>query len=256
MYNPSLPSAALSPSPHSASSYCSISALRDEFEPFPFRPAGRTKLSFVSLGVEGGGKAIPESIGGEVVVRAMKRVDVEEVKRLQVRLFLSVPLSSTHLVLQDDCLPVSYPPSFYSLLLSNPSSLCLVAYSLSSPSTLLGSVSANISFPLASSLTSSSTHTPPVVYILSLAVSPAARNQGLASHLLHAVTKALLPRPVFHGFRQKATVRLHVEAGNEAAIRLYKKVGLSEKGRVRGHYRRVGGGGSGEAVEMEGLLVV
>jgi hypothetical protein len=129
MYIPSLPPAALSPPPRSASSYCSISALRDDFEPFPFRPAGRTRLSFVSLGIEGGREARPESIGGGVVVRAMKRADVEEVKRLQVRPFLSVPFSRVLTILSRMTVSL-YPTRRRSIPFSSP----ILPPSASSPS--------------------------------------------------------------------------------------------------------------------------
>ncbi|GAA5902625.1 hypothetical protein JCM6882_009336 [Rhodosporidiobolus microsporus] len=221
---------------------CSIASLRQGFDPFPLRPAQAQRLSFVTLCNKVDEKTSPESFLGELVVRPMKRADVEAVKRLQ-----------------DDHLPVSYPSSFYTVLLTTPTSLCLVAYSPSSPSTILGTISASVSFPSSSSLSSSLSPTAtapalPSIYILSLAVAPSARNQGLASHLLHAVTKALLPRPLFLGFKQRARVHLHVDAANPGAVRLYKKVGMEEKTRVRGFYRRLQSGGNGEAIEMEGVL--
>ncbi|GAA5883814.1 hypothetical protein JCM8547_007988, partial [Rhodosporidiobolus lusitaniae] len=158
------------------------------------------------LGVETSTHSVRGQALRELVVRPMKRADVERVKRLQ-----------------DDCLPIPFPLPFYTALLTNPSSLCLVAYSPSSPSTILGCVSASLS-PSPPSF-SSSTPPLPAVYILSLAITPSARNQGLASYLLHATSKALLPSPLFHGFKQRVTVKLHVDVGNEAAIQLYRKVG-------------------------------
>ncbi|GAA5999784.1 hypothetical protein JCM10207_005909 [Rhodosporidiobolus poonsookiae] len=219
---------------------CSISALRYGFTPFPVRPVARPRLSFVDLPLSpdaatpGGDSG---SFASELVVRPVKRADVERVRRLQ-----------------EDCLPVSYPPSFYSILLTNPSSLCLVAYSPSSPSTILGAVSASVDFTPDSF--SASTAALPSVYVLSLAVSPSARNRGLASHLLRAVCKALLPCPPPSPVQQRVRVKLHVESSNTAALRLYKRMGLVEKGRRRGFYRRLRNGGSGEAVEMEGVLRV
>ncbi|GAA6039457.1 hypothetical protein JCM8097_009559 [Rhodosporidiobolus ruineniae] len=217
---------------------CSVSSLRQGFQPFPLRPSPASRLSFVTLGSDEAEERSPEPFLRELVVRPMKRADVERVKRLQ-----------------DDCLPVSFPASFYTVLLTNPSSLCLVAYAPSDPSTILGTVAASISFSIACSLSSDAAALPSV-YILSLAVSPSARRQGLALHLLQAVGKALLPTPLFLGFKQRVNVKLHVEAGNAAALRLYKKIGLVEKSRRRGFYSRLQGGGNGEAVEMEGVLVV
>ncbi|GAA6039446.1 hypothetical protein JCM8097_009550 [Rhodosporidiobolus ruineniae] len=225
-------------SPLSLPESCSVSSLRQGFQPFPLRSNPVQQLSFVTLGGEEPLERLPEPFLRELVVRPMKRADVERVKRLQ-----------------DDCLPVSYPASFYTILLINPSSLCLVAYSPSDPATIVGTIAASISFPVACSLSSDAAALPSV-YILSLAVSPSARRQGLASHLLHAVSKALLPSPLFLGFKQRVQVKLHVEAGNAAALRLYKKIGLDEKGRRRGFYSRLQGGGNGEAIEMEGVLVV
>ncbi|GAA5939498.1 hypothetical protein JCM10213_009109 [Rhodosporidiobolus nylandii] len=161
--------------------------------------------------------------------------DVDEVKRLQ-----------------NDCLPTSCPPVFYTSLLTSPTSLCLLAYSPSSPSSILGCVSASVTFHFSSSTEPTS----PFIYILTLAVAPSARQQGLASHLIRAVVKALLPKPLLPWLSQKARVKLHVEATNVAARRLYRKLGLEEKARARGFYRRLKGGGSGEAIEMEGVLTV
>ncbi|BGP16686.1 Cysteine-rich protein 2-binding protein [Rhodosporidiobolus nylandii] len=177
----------------------------------------------------------PEAFLGNFVVRPMKRGDVDEVKRLQ-----------------DDCLPTSCPPVFYTSLLTSPTSLCLLAYSPSSPSSILGCISAS----LASYSSLHSEPTPPSIYIFTLAVAPSARQQGLAYHLIRAVVKALLPKSLLSWLPQKARVKLHVEATNVAARRLYRKLGLEEKARARGFYRRLQGGGSGEAIEMEGVLTV
>ncbi|GAA5883899.1 hypothetical protein JCM8547_007677, partial [Rhodosporidiobolus lusitaniae] len=64
-------------------STCSISALRDEFEPFPVRLASSQRLSFVILGVETSTHSVRGQALRELVVRPMKRADVERVKRLQ-----------------------------------------------------------------------------------------------------------------------------------------------------------------------------
>ncbi|GAA6005905.1 GNAT family N-acetyltransferase [Rhodotorula paludigena] len=218
---------------------CSLEALRSSLAlALPPQPAYQRNLEFVTLPTPD--EAPTESVAEELVVRPLRRADVDQVRQLQ-----------------DACLPVVYPPSFYTVLLTNPSSLCLVAYSPSSPSTLLGCISAHVSYP-SSSFTSSS-RTPassPTIYILSLAVARPFRQRGLASHLVRSISKALLPRPLFCGFKQRARVSLHVEVENAAARELYKRLGLQEKGRKAGFYSRLRNGGRGEAVEMEGVLEV
>jgi ribosomal-protein-alanine N-acetyltransferase len=63
----------------------------------------------------------------------------------------------------------------------------------------------------------------------SIAVRPAARGRGVAKALLGRTLAALLRK----GF---ATVSLNVRLENEAAIRLYRKLGFERVRRVNGYY--------------------
>lgn len=163
------------------------------------------------------------------------------------------------LALQDDCLPVSYPPSFYTVLLTSPTSICLLSYSSSSPSTLVGCVSAHLSYPPPCALSSRTAEPPkPSIYLLSLVVAPAARGRGLAAHLVRSACRTLLPPPPACevAVRRSVKLSLHVEATNGAALRMYRRLGLEERRRQRGFYSRLRGGGTGEAVEMAGFIEV
>ncbi|GAA6048623.1 hypothetical protein JCM3770_002062 [Rhodotorula araucariae] len=210
---------------------CSLAALRSSLAlPLRIPPRPATKLELFALVSPRKGHRSPEW-QDEVIVRQLRRADVEEVGRLQ-----------------DACLPISYPPSFYTVLLTSPTSICLIAFSPSAPSTILGSVSAHLTFPPPSSLSSRPSQSTPTVYLLTLAVAPAARSRGLAPHLVRSVCRALLP------LARTARLSLHVETENACAQRLYKRLGLAERRRQRGFYSRMRGGGKGEAVEMEGLV--
>ncbi|GAA5967671.1 hypothetical protein JCM11641_005729 [Rhodosporidiobolus odoratus] len=219
--------------PSDLPSTCSISAIRQSFHPFPVRRAAQQRLSFVASHGDRVAGGTPEDFLRELALRPMQRRDVERVKQLQ-----------------DDCLPASFPPSFYTLLLTNPSSLCLIANSPASPSTILGCISASISSTVSS--LSRSTSQSNTIHIYALAVAPSARKQGLASHLLHAISERLVPRAPISTVKRTVMVKLHVAVENERARGLYRKVGFVEKARKRGYYRK----GSGEAIEMEGRLTV
>ncbi|GAA5920512.1 hypothetical protein JCM1841_003455 [Sporobolomyces salmonicolor] len=218
---------------------CSISALRQSFQPFPMRrlPTKRSRASSTTLELV----VRPSQATGrgeKSQLRPMRRADVAQVKRLQ-----------------DACLPISYPASFYTHLLTNSASLCLLACSPSSPSALLGCISGHLTSAGDVSLSASVTPALPAIYVSSLAVDSLARHQGLATQLIRELLRRLLldssARPVFS---PRAVVSLHVESRNVNALSLYKKIGLSERRRIRGFYRR--SGGDGEAIEMQGVLAV
>ncbi|GAA5915990.1 GNAT family N-acetyltransferase [Sporobolomyces salmoneus] len=227
-FHPSLPSSS------------SINSLRRSFTPFPLRcPTPRTP-SVDSSALWLYEKPKPVSDGGGVTVRAMKSSDVPGVKQLQV-----------------ECLPLAYPQSFYTLLLTNPRSLCLLAFSPLSPSTLLGCISGHLlpythcplsSFDIDEPADALAQIELPIIYLTSLAVDLLARNQGLAFRLVQDLVAELCPAT------RTAVLQLHVEARNEAAIRLYRKLGLSETRRIRGYYKGVQGGG--DAIEMRGVVSV
>ncbi|GAA5910407.1 hypothetical protein JCM5296_000588 [Sporobolomyces johnsonii] len=217
---------------------CSISALRHSFQPFPVRrlPAKRSRTSSKPLElVVRPSPAVGRSEKPQL--RPMKRADVAQVKRLQ-----------------DGCLPVSYPASFYTHLLTNSASLCLLACSPSSPSILLGCVSGHLTSSGDLSQSSSLTPALPAIYLSSLAVDSLARHQGLATQLICELVRLLLLDGSARSVSPRTVVSLHVESRNVAAIALYKKMGLSERRRIRGFYR--GSGGDGEAIEMQGVLAV
>ncbi|BGP40572.1 Cysteine-rich protein 2-binding protein [Rhodotorula kratochvilovae] len=207
---------------------CSLAALRSSLAlPLRLPPRPPAKLEFVALA----STARSAEWQDELIVRQLKRADVERVRQLQ-----------------DACLPISYPSSFYTVLLTSPTSICLIAFSPSSPTTILGAVAAHLTIPPSSSLSSRPTQPTPTIYLLTLAVAPSARGRGLGPHLLRSACRALLP------LARTARVALHVEAENEAALRMYTRLGMREKRRQRGFYSRLRGGGKGEAVEMEGLV--
>lgn len=172
--------------------------------------------------------------------------------------------------IQAECLPLAYPASFYTLLLTKPASLCVVASTPAAPSVPLGCASGHVlpytQCPLSSTddddddddERSARTTELPMIYLTSLAVDPIARNQGLGRQLVNELVHGLLASPSASSLagrpRQRAVVQLHVEATNEAAIRLYKRLGLSETRRIRGYYK--GLRGSGDAIEMKGVLFV
>jgi ribosomal-protein-alanine N-acetyltransferase len=72
-------------------------------------------------------------------------------------------------------------------------------------------------------------HSPTRAELHSIAVAPGARGQGIAAALLRRVVLLLSRR----GFE---TVSLNVRLENEAAIRLYRKLGFQRVRRVNGYY--------------------
>lgn len=152
--------------------------------------------------------------------------------------------------IQNACLPLSYRPSFWFTLLTSPTSLCLLGVNPTT-SAILGCISARLAPSSFDSLSST-----PTVHILSLAVAPTARRTGLASTLITEVLLALLATVGGGKGRRKVQVTLHVLASNTGAQALYRRVGLVEVARKRGYYRRLQGGGDGEAVEMRGMMEV
>ncbi|GAA5874436.1 hypothetical protein JCM16303_005854 [Sporobolomyces ruberrimus] len=209
------------------------------FLPFPIRPRTPVSRSSETQDLHLLRELRPVHARREVTIRPMKGTDVALVQRLQSK-----------------CLPLSYPPSFYTLLLTNSSSLCLLAFSPVSPSTLLGCVSGHIlSYSHSSLSDDSESPSPPrelpIIYITSLAIDELARTQGIGYQLVQELIRQLLSSSS-KSSGGTAIVHLHVEAKNEAAIRLYEKVGLKESRRIKGYYRGVRGGG--DAIEMKGTV--
>lgn len=83
---------------------------------------------------------------------------------------------------------------------------------------------------------------PPEAEILTLAVAPAARRQGIGAGLVSALLSALAARGVTELF-------LEVADDNLAARALYRSFGFRETGRRRDYYARSDGGRS-DAVLM------
>ncbi|GAA5945084.1 GNAT family N-acetyltransferase [Sporobolomyces koalae] len=212
---------------------CSINSLRRSFRPFPLRPPVPTLARNPSTSGCSRRRSEPNRQRDEIVFTPMRSCDVERVQRLQ-----SV------------CLPLGYPVSFFTRLLTNPSSLCLLATTPTSRSTLLGCASGHLLSYSHCTLMDDDEEKPPtlaIVYLTSLAVDELARNQGLGSRLIRDLVARLAPTGP-----RKAVLQLHVEARNAVAIRLYERVGLKQMRRIRGHYRGVPGGG--DAIEMKGVV--
>jgi len=163
---------------------------------------------------------------------------------------------------QDTHLPISYPASFYSLLLSSAGSVCLVARAPSSdpaqpPSgPLLGCIAARTVPASTSCLASGNDPEPiPTVYLLCLAVDPSARKCGLATRMMAEAMRELLPvqGAGCDATRRRCKVVLHVSKTNAAARRAYEKWGLVGGRESRCHYVRLSGD-AGVAVEYTGEL--
>ncbi|GAA6023568.1 hypothetical protein JCM11491_005347 [Sporobolomyces phaffii] len=226
---------------------CSITSLRQSFHPFPLRPATPSTPLRRSEELEVLRERKPPSERQDISMRAMRGNDVAAVRRLQ-----------------SECLPLAYPSSFYTLLLTNPSSLCLLAVSPACPSSILGCISGHLLPYTHCSLADdgvaldSSTRTTelPIIYLTSLAIDCLARNQGLGFRLVHRLVTELLSSSSAKstGAGRAAVLQLHVEAKNDAAIRLYERVGLKETRRIKGYYKGIRGGG--DAIEMRGIVRV
>ncbi|BGP55873.1 Cysteine-rich protein 2-binding protein [Rhodotorula sphaerocarpa] len=115
---------------HEAS--CSIAALRSSFRPFPVR----TK----SASPPPSDKVVPAkrprtATPVRTEVRMIRRDDVDPVMRLQ-----------------NACLPIAYPLSFYTTLMASPTSICLAAFSAADSTTPVGFVAAQLVEPRSPSL--------------------------------------------------------------------------------------------------------
>ena len=85
--------------------------------------------------------------------------------------------------------------------------------------------------------------------ILTLAVLPAARRQGLGSRLVAACLAEA-------GAAGAARLHLEVGAGNAAARALYVRAGFVEAGRRAGYYRGATGGAIGGATGREDAVIM
>jgi ribosomal-protein-alanine N-acetyltransferase len=85
--------------------------------------------------------------------------------------------------------------------------------------------------------------------ILTLAVRPAARRQGIGTTLL----RAAMTRAAAAGAR---VVFLEVAEDNDPAQALYRRAGFAPVGRRRGYYRPAGGGTAGDALVLRRTIPV
>ncbi len=67
--------------------------------------------------------------------------------------------------------------------------------------------------------------------VLNVCVAPAARRRGIAEALMRELEARLIPKGV-------EQITLEVRASNEAAIRLYEKLGYAQVGVRRGYYEK------------------
>lgn len=67
--------------------------------------------------------------------------------------------------------------------------------------------------------------------ILNVCVAPAARRRGIAEALMRELEARLIPKGV-------EQITLEVRASNEAAIRLYEKLGYAQVGVRKGYYEK------------------
>lgn len=210
-------------------SSCSVAALRYAFRPFPVRPLS-------------GGSSTPEPPAKRARrlprqsddIRSIRRADVDAVRNLQ-----------------GACLPLDYPVSFYTTLMSSSTSACLASFDGHGMPT--GFVAVQLIAP-PPSLSSPRAEPIPAVYVLALSVSSASRRQGLGARLLRQATAGLV-RTESTGGPRKVKLSLHVEVGNEDALAFYRKLGLDVVGTCPRFYRRLrNGGGASDACEVSGIV--
>ncbi|KDE04868.1 hypothetical protein MVLG_04728 [Microbotryum lychnidis-dioicae p1A1 Lamole] len=226
------------PSPSSPS--CSIEALvRKGLRPFPVRRVTSTttwRLQVVDK--------VPVKL---IELGIMRTSDLEGVK-----------------MLHDSNLPLVYPTSFYTHLLISPLLMCLVARP-SSPASSVPRTLAN-HFPLSTAACSpvgcisaqvfepfktTSLLPIPTLQVLSLVVDSSSRRSGLARRLFKALLdQAFRELPTGSTSCDQIYVKLHVLERNEAAIALYRDLGLVETARCRRYYQRLGE----DAIEMSGVV--
>ncbi|SCV72026.1 BQ2448_4720 [Microbotryum intermedium] len=233
-----------SPSSLEPSSSCSIEALvRTGIRPFPVRRVTSTT---------GRLKVVSKAPAKSIELESMRTSDLEGVKALH-----------------DSNLPLVYPASFYPHLMISTSLVCLVARP-SSPTTPAAWALANPSpFPT-SSLTAACSpvgcisaqffepfRTPallsiPTIQILSLVVDTSSRRTGLARRLFKALLDQVreMPTNTAASSWDRVNVKLHILERNEAAMTLYRDLGLVEIARCKRYYQRLGE----DAIEMGGVV--
>ncbi|KAK4048262.1 Cysteine-rich protein 2-binding protein [Microbotryomycetes sp. JL221] len=234
---------------------CSILALRYGLQPLPFLTPPRQSLvhaldepttSWTRLLARIGSNIVDESHS----IKIMDSLSLTEVKQLH-----------------DACLPLIYPSTFYSALLSNPHFICLVVTDVHERNKVVGAVTACID-PASFDTLGMATPAVPTIHLLSIVVDQDCRRLGLARKLIKTVNQRLLiefdskrhmtplpAAPPLHE-RRRVNVVLHVASDNEQAMSLYQTLGFVNVRRVNGYYRKRRDGGSHQAIEMRGTLEV
>lgn len=118
--------------------------------------------------------------------------------------------------INEQCLPENYPYRFWFETLLDTPSLSFVCYSKSTKD-IIGYILVSVA---------SETHT----RILSLAVLPTFRRQGVAKQLIMNVLAASV---LLH---KKSACRLEVRVGNACAIGLYEQLGFVKEERIPEYY--------------------
>jgi N-alpha-acetyltransferase 50 len=145
-------------------------------------------------------------------------------------------------------LPIRYPTTFYTEILTSPSTALalIVTYAPPhTPPTVVGGIRCRFEEKEEESPATDSRKTKRSLYILTLCVLAPYRGLGLATHLLERMCA---------GWGPEGDVYAHVWEANEEARRWYRRRGFwEEEGRVEGYYRRLRP--QGAVVVRRGILV-
>jgi ribosomal protein S18 acetylase RimI-like enzyme len=106
----------------------------------------------------------------------------------------------------------------------------------------MGSISGTIFPPLTNSIT-------PRIYIISLVVGEEWRKQGIGRHLVDSLLHKLLATSHQQLQQKKVWISLHCAEEDIGVRRFYERLGLKERNRVQGYYKK------GSAIEMGGLIL-
>lgn len=239
----------------------SISALRSTFRPFPVKACPEVVVRIV----ERPAKRPRMAVAQDRQLRPIRRCDVDAVRSLQVRTqslpFHLLPEQTSltkELPSQNASLPIDYPLRFYTALMCSPTSACIAVYPEPSATVPTGFIAAQLITPAlppdrkpsAADLPQDTATGIQTVYILSLAVAPTARRQGIANDLLRAACAKLCGS----SRRGPVKISLHVAADNTAALSFYRKAGLEATATLPNFYRRTRDGLVRDGISMQGVI--